>query len=141
MTNPNTNNNLASFHLLQRLRSFVDTRLGVPPQSSRPAPVGPVLVGVKRGFRRAFQPFINDLLDRQTRFNEEMIAWGRALTRDVESVERSLVAMRTGIDLRLSRLEAIVERLEKLQNQKQQEDTSSAESKRPVRSKNAHDKS
>ena len=100
MSSNNSNSNLASFHLLQRLRSFVDSRLGVPPRSARPAPVGPVLVGVKRGFRRAFQPLINEVLDRQTRFNEEMIGWGRALTRDVESVERSLVSMRTSIDLR-----------------------------------------
>lgn len=131
-----TNSTLSSFQLLQRLRSFVDSRLGVPPRTTRPAPVGPVLVGVKRGFRRAFQPLINEVLDRQTRFNEEMIEWGRALTRDVESLERSLVAMRTSIDLRLTRLEAITTRLEALQTQ---EDTQVADPKGPGRS-NAHDK-
>ncbi len=133
MTSPSS---LASFQLLQRLRSFVDTRLGVPPQTTRPAPVGPVLVGVKRGFRRAFQPLINEVLDRQTRFNEEVLDWGRAITRDVESLERSLVAMRTSIDLRLSRLEAIAARLEDLQP----DDAGTAKAQRPPRGKNAHDK-
>lgn len=132
-----TQSTLASFQLLQRLRSFVDTRLAAPPQTTSPAPVGPVVVGVKRGFRRAFQPLINELLERQTRFNEEMIGWGRALTRDVESLERSLVAMRTSIDLRLTRLEAIATRLEALQNQ---DNAQAAEPKRSARGKNAHDK-
>jgi hypothetical protein len=133
-----SNSTLSSFQLLQRLRSFVDSRLGVPPRTTRPAPVGPVLVGVKRGFRRAFQPLINEVLDRQTRFNEETIEWGRALTRDVESLERSLVAMRTSIDLRLTRLEAIATRLEALQMSDAAQ-VQVADPKGPGRSR-AHDK-
>lgn len=133
-----SNSNLASFQLLQRLRSFVDSRLGVPPRSARPAPVGPVLVTVKRGFRRAFQPLINEVLDRQTRFNEEVIGWGRALTRDVESLERSLVAMRTSTDFRLTRLEALATRLEALQ-MKNEAQVKVADPKGPGRSRE-HDK-
>jgi hypothetical protein len=128
---------LASFQMLQRLRNFVDSRLGVPPTSQRPAPVGPVLVGVRRGFRRAFQPLINEVLDRQTRFNEEVLDWGRALTRDIESLERSFVSMSTSIDLRLTRLEAIATRLETL---RASEKSQAAEPKSAGRSKSTNDK-
>jgi hypothetical protein len=124
---------LASFQLLQRLRSFVDTRLAAPPQSEHAAPVGPVLIGVRRGVRRALQPLINEVLERQTSFNELTLEWGRAITRDVESLERSLVAMRASIDLRLSRLEAIAARLERLQA----DETNSPQP--PTRGTNGHD--
>jgi len=102
----------ASVAYLRRLQGFVDTRLGGAVNTHRPWPVGPAIVAAKRTFRRAFQPFINEVLGRQTQFNEETIVWGRALTRDVEALERSMTALRTSIDLRLSRLEAAVARLE-----------------------------
>lgn len=137
------NSTLASFQLLQRLRNLVDSRLGTPPRSHRPAPVGPVLVGVKRGFRRAFQPLINEVLDRQTRFNEELLDWGRALSRDLESLERSMTSLSTSVDLRLSRLEAIVTRLEALRASEKAGDKTAhvvTELKSPARGKNTHDK-
>lgn len=114
---------LASFAVLQRLRALVDTRLGTAPRSERPAPVGPVVVGVKRGFRRAFQPLINELMGRQAKFNQELLEWGRALTRDVESLERSMMALRSSLDLRLTRLEEMAARIEELERGQAQEAT------------------
>lgn len=103
---------LTSVAFLRRLQGFVDTRLGAPVKTHRPPPLGPAIVAAKKTFRRAFQPFINEVLGRQTQFNEELIAWGRAITRDVEALERSMTALRTILDLRLSRLEATVARVE-----------------------------
>jgi hypothetical protein len=112
---------LASFAVLQRLRALVDTRLGTAPRSERPAPIGTLVVGVKRGFRRAAQPFINEIMNRQARFNEELLEWGRALTRDVESLERSMMALRSSLDLRLARLEALAARVEELERRQTQD--------------------
>lgn len=107
---------LASVAFLRRLQGFVDTRLGAAVKTHRPPPLGPAIVAAKMTFRRAFQPFINEVLGRQTQFNEELIVWGRALTRDVEALERSMTALRTSLDLRLSRLEGAVARLEALRS-------------------------
>lgn len=126
---------LPSSALLARLRSFVDSRLAVPPRSDRPAPVGPAVVAVKRGFRRAFQPLINDLLDRQAKFNAELLDWGRAVTRDIESLERSMTALRSSLDLRLARLESLAARIEALERK-----NDTAEKPRTGRGRNSHDK-
>ncbi|MEW6434456.1 MAG: hypothetical protein AB1730_23390 [Myxococcota bacterium] len=103
---------LASAAFLRRLQDLTDSRLGAAVKTHRPPPLGPAIVAAKKTFRRAFQPFINEVLGRQTLFNEELVIWGRAITRDVEALERSMTALRTSIDLRLSRLEAAVARLE-----------------------------
>lgn len=102
---------LTSFPALIRLKAHVDARLGLPTKSHRPT-VGSLVVAAKRGFRGTFQPFINEILDRQTRFNEELLGWGRALSEDIEQLDRNVTHLQLQTELRIGRLEALVERLE-----------------------------
>jgi hypothetical protein len=57
---------------LQRARDLVDARRGPGPTSHRKL-VGPALVLAKRGFRASFQPFINEVMQAQVRFNEAIL--------------------------------------------------------------------
>lgn len=108
---------LGSSIWLKRLRELADARLGFDVRTNRPAPLGPMVVAVKKAFRVTSQPFINELLEKQATFNREVADWAHALTRDIEAVERSMLSMRTGLEIRLTRLEARLTKLEELQRQ------------------------
>lgn len=104
---------LSSTAFLGRLKALVDARLGLRIRTHRPPPLSAVVVATKRAFRLLAQPLINEVLEKQTAFNKELVDWSRAVTHDIEAVERSVLAMRTGLELRLTRLDAAVARLEK----------------------------
>ncbi len=57
--------------LLRSLSENADSAQGFPPQSHRS--FGGAVVAAKRGFRLAFQPFINDALARQRAFNQRLL--------------------------------------------------------------------
>ncbi|MHB1845237.1 MAG: hypothetical protein ACYCWW_10435 [Deltaproteobacteria bacterium] len=57
--------------LLRSLALNADSSQGFPPQSHRS--FGGAVVAAKRGFRLAFQPFINEALARQRSFNQRLL--------------------------------------------------------------------
>jgi len=57
--------------LLRSLSEDADTSQGFPAQSHRK--LGGAVVAAKRGFRLAFQPFINEALSRQKIFNRRLL--------------------------------------------------------------------
>ncbi|WNG27890.1 hypothetical protein F0U62_30680 [Cystobacter fuscus] len=93
--------------LLQTPRDKKDSRYAEPPTSHRSGLTGPLLVGAKRAFRLAFQPFINEVLRKQVEFNEAILdslaliyehqreesrnqsAWRREITARLAALERS----------------------------------------------------
>jgi hypothetical protein len=107
---------LSSAAFLTRLKALADARLGLPIRSHRPAPIGSIIVGFKKAFRLLAQPLINETLAKQAALNEELIEWSRAVINDIEANERSMLAMRTGLEIRMSRLDAVIARLEKQAN-------------------------
>ncbi len=57
--------------LLRSLSEDADTSQAFPAQSHRR--LGNAVVAAKRGFRMAFQPFINEALSRQKQFNRRLL--------------------------------------------------------------------
>jgi len=104
---------LSSVAFLNRLKALADARLGLPIRTHRPPPLGTVIVMFKKAFRLLAQPLLNEALKKQATFNQEVVDWSRAVTQDIEAVERSMLAMRTGLEIRMSRLDAAIARLEK----------------------------
>lgn len=107
---------LSSAAFLARIKALADARLGLPIKTHRPAPIGTLIIAVKKAFRLLAQPLLNEALAKQAAFNRELVDWSRAVTYDVEAVERSMLAMRTGLEIRMSRLDAVIARLEKSAN-------------------------
>ena len=107
---------LSSVAFLGRIKALADARLGLPIKTHRPAPIGSLILGVKKAFRLIAQPLINEALAKQATFNAELVEWSRAVTYDIEATERSMLAMRTGLEIRMSRLDAVIARLEKQAN-------------------------
>lgn len=77
--------------LLRSLTLNADSAQGYPPQSHRS--FGGAVVAAKRGFRLAFQPFINEALARQRSFNERLLDALAALHADQLRLERRLDAL------------------------------------------------
>lgn len=107
---------LSSAAFLTRLKALADARLGLPIKSHRPPPIGTIIIGFKKAFRILAQPLINEALAKQATLNEELVEWSRAVIADIEANERSMLAMRTGLEIRMSRLDAVIARLEKQAN-------------------------
>lgn len=103
---------LYSSPLLERLKKLVDPTIGLPLRSHRAAPIGLAIMTAKQVMRVGLRPVIVELLAKQRVFNNELLAWATASTRDIEALERSMLATRMGLETRLGRLEAAVARLE-----------------------------
>jgi hypothetical protein len=97
--------------LVLRLLDLRNVKQGLPISSHRPR-LGPAIVRTKSTFRRAFQPLINELLHKQSLFNEASIAVVEAVYRDLQSLEGGTLAMRAGIDARLRGIEDRLARIE-----------------------------
>lgn len=91
-------------NLLRQLEELQDARTALPITSHR-AGYGQLIVSAKRVFRGAFQPFINEVLRKQTGFNEVLVRGLDLLSRDIRSLERAMVSTRHGLDGRVRRLE------------------------------------
>jgi hypothetical protein len=81
--------------LLRSLSEDADTAQGLPPQSHRK--LGNAVVAAKRGFRLAFQPFINEALSQQKQFNRRLLdilailhAENQRLTERVKELEAAV---------------------------------------------------
>lgn len=107
------NPSLSSAAVLARLRELADARVGLPIVTHRGRPIGPLVVGFKKVFRMLAQPMINEALNKQAVFNDELIRWTAAVVADFEAAERSMLAARLGLEVRMNRLDAVIARLEK----------------------------
>lgn len=94
----------AAKHLLDRLALYSDARTGLPIESHRQR-IGAALVMAKKGFRKSFQPFLNEALRKQALFNEAALDTFKSLYRELSSLESAVLAFRTSNDLRLRHLE------------------------------------
>jgi len=103
----------AALVFLKQLEDLADVRLGLKISSHRKAPVGPLLVLAKTTFRKLFQGLINELMRKQTLFNEAMIQLSYVTYRDIRSLVRATQAMGAGLEERIRRLEERVARLER----------------------------
>ncbi len=74
--------------LLRSLAEDADVTRGFPPQSHRS--LGGAVVAAKRGFRKAFQPLINEALARQNAFNRRLLDTIAALHAENEHLEARL---------------------------------------------------
>lgn len=90
--------------ILDEPRRRMDTRYADPATSHRPV-VGPVLVAAKRGFRAAFQPFINEMLRRQVEFNEAILTSLAGIYEQVRVNARTQALWRDELMERLDALE------------------------------------
>lgn len=104
---------LSSSAFLGRLRALVDARLGLPIRTHRPPPLRTVVIAAKKAFRLLAQPLINEAMAKQVAFNQELVEWSQAITNDLEALERSMVAMRAGSELRIRKLEGALAQLER----------------------------
>ncbi len=95
----------SAVYFLQQLEAFCDPKVGLPITSHRNAPLGPILVIAKTAFRSLFQAFINEMLRKQSLFNENLLKLIHVLFHDIQSVEGSTLAMRAGLQERLRKLE------------------------------------
>ena len=77
--------------LLRSLSENADAAQGFPPQSHRS--FGGAVVAAKRGFRMAFQPFINEALARQRGFNQRLLDALAALRSEQLRLESRLEAL------------------------------------------------
>jgi hypothetical protein len=93
---------------LYEARAFCDSRTAPRPTSHR-ALIGSFVVLGKRWFRTLGQPFINEVLRQQVRFNEallEAVTRGfTSLRKDVEEERLRQVQFRRAVELRLRELE------------------------------------
>src|SRR5262249_45345268 len=103
----------AALVFLRQLEALADVRLGLRITSHRSAPLGPLLVFAKKGFRKLFQGLINELMLKQMHFNEALIQLSYVTYRDIRSLERATEAIRAGLEERIRRLEEAVARLER----------------------------
>lgn len=103
---------LYSTPLLERLKKLVDPTIGLPLRSHRAAPLGLAIMTAKQVMRVGLRPVIVEMLSKQRAFNTEVLGWATATTRDIEALERSMLAMRLGLENRLTRMEAAIARLE-----------------------------
>jgi hypothetical protein len=91
--------------LLQTPRAKKDSRYAEPPTSHRSGLTGPLLVGAKRAFRLAFQPFINEVLRKQVEFNEAILDSLALLYEHQREESRTQSAWRREVMARLAALE------------------------------------
>jgi len=89
---------------LQRPKDYVDTREGGRPTSHRPV-LGPVLVALKTGFRKSFQPFINEVLRTQVRFNEAILDAVAHVHDEIAQHAENQALFRRQVERRLAALE------------------------------------
>ncbi|MDY7229544.1 hypothetical protein [Hyalangium rubrum] len=90
--------------ILEAPRQKKDTRYADPPSSHRPV-VGPALVLAKRAFRKAFQPFINEMMRKQVEFNEAILDSLALIYEQQRENARTQAAWRKELGERLSKLE------------------------------------
>ncbi|MFL5350523.1 MAG: hypothetical protein ACJ8AT_37610 [Hyalangium sp.] len=90
--------------ILETPRQKKDTRYVEPATSHRPV-VGPALVLAKRAFRRAFQPFINEVMRKQVEFNEAILDSLALIYEQQREHTRTQAAWRQEMTERLARLE------------------------------------
>jgi hypothetical protein len=93
---------------LQRPRDLVDSRTGGAPTSHRPV-LGVALVAAKKAFRGAFQPFINEVMQAQVRFNEAILDAVAQVYDQVQQNAENQALFRKQVDARLKELEARLE--------------------------------
>ncbi len=74
--------------------------------------MGSAIVGTKKLFRRAFQPFLNEALMRQANFNEHLMNWAHAMHREVRTLESATLAVQSRLDGRVRALEDRLARME-----------------------------
>jgi hypothetical protein len=96
--------------VLDRLGSLRDAQKGLPISSHRPG-VGRLVVSVKRLMRFVLQPLINEILLKQSRFNEETLVVLRSLVLDLKSLQDGTIAANADVEERLRRMEKNIERL------------------------------
>lgn len=96
---------------VRRLRELANAATGLPITSHR-AFVGTAVVAGKRVFRKSLQPFINELLLKQTRFNETVADFTTSIYRDLQSLEGAVFGVRAALDLRLTGIEQRLEKIE-----------------------------
>ncbi len=89
---------------LQRPREYTDTRAGGPPTSHRPV-LGPVLVATKTLFRAAAQPFINEIMRTQVRFNEAILDAVAQVHDQLQQNAENQALFRKQLDARLKTIE------------------------------------
>jgi acyl CoA:acetate/3-ketoacid CoA transferase alpha subunit len=95
---------------LERLGKLRDAASGLPILSHR-AGIGALVVSGKKLMRSMTQPMINEVLRKQSRFNEEALLVLRTLVLDLKSLQDGLLAAQGDVEERLRRLEKNVERL------------------------------
>ena len=105
----------AALDLLRKLEALADAKMGLPITSHRKGPVAPLLVGLKKGFRLLFQVFINELMRKQSQFNDAAVNLFYVTYRDIQALQSSALSMRTGLRDRIRQLEEAVARLESQQ--------------------------
>jgi hypothetical protein len=96
---------------VRRLRALQNPKEGLPISSHR-ARVGRLIVAGKKAFRTGFQPFINEVLNKQAQFNEAAVHLSQAIYRDFSSLEGGVLAMREAQNRRIAQLEADVRSLQ-----------------------------
>jgi hypothetical protein len=95
---------------LERLGMLRDAAEGLPILSHRVG-VGTLIVSGKKLMRAVSQPMINEVLRKQSRYNEEALLILRTLVLDLKSLQDGVLAANADFEERLRRLEKNVERL------------------------------
>ena len=95
---------------LEQLASLRDAAAGLPISSHRPG-IGRLIVSGKKLVRRMTQPMVNEVLRKQSGFNEETLVILRTVILDLKSLQDGALAAQVDIEERLLRLEKNVERL------------------------------
>jgi hypothetical protein len=95
---------------LEQLSSLRDAAAGLPISSHRRG-IGRLIVSGKKLMRSMTQPMINEVLRKQSRFNEELLMVARTLVLDLKSLQDGVLAAQVDHEERLRRLEKNVERL------------------------------
>ena len=90
---------------LQRARDLVDSRTAGAPSSHRPV-LGPALVAAKKAFRGSFQPFINEIMRAQVRFNEAILDAVAQVYDQLQQNAENQALFRKQVDARLKEIEA-----------------------------------
>lgn len=82
--------------LLRSLAEDADVTRGFPPQSHRP--LAGAVVAAKRGFRKAFQPVINEALGRQRVFNRRLLDTVAALYAENQQLEARIRTLEARVE-------------------------------------------